>query len=76
MHPPCRNPTPVSWFSGRATWWCDLAGGETTVTLLHPPLPLVGVSIGIERDVSKIAGGWGDQSVARSVRSPVAHRGS
>ena len=28
----------------------DLAVGETSVILLHPPLPLVGISIGMERE--------------------------
>ena len=38
------------------------AVGESSVTLLHPPLPLAGVSIGMERECQQndrtLANGW------------------
>ena len=46
--------------SRRGTWRTGLAVGETVI-LLHPPLPLVGVSIGVERGCQQndsLADGW------------------
>ena len=61
---------------------CGVAVGESSVIVLHPPLPLLAVSIGMERGVSEMTvsptASWGADHFMTNVIvfSTSAHHGS